>query len=93
MNRITFDDQNRPFVRDTGVGLWQLVAWFSQGQSEEEVLAKHPELEPADFPDAYQGAKFLTAVLGLDDRMKRIRQEVRARFESLKDDPGPGGRG
>jgi uncharacterized protein (DUF433 family) len=89
MNRITFDAESRPFIRDTGVGLWQLVAWISSGHSEEDVLAKHPELEPADFPDAYQWAKFLTAVLGLDDRMKRIREEVRERFELL-DDHGPG---
>lgn len=84
MNRITFDAESRPFIRDTGVGLWQLVAWISSGHSEEDFLSEHPELEPEDFPDAYQWAKFLTAVLGLDDKMKRIRDEVRAKFDSLR---------
>jgi uncharacterized protein (DUF433 family) len=81
MNRIKFDAENRPFVRDTGIGLWQLVDWISSGQSEEEVLSRHPELEPADFPHAYQWAKFLTGVLGLSDRMKRIVAEVKAKLE------------
>ena len=81
MNRITFDAESRPFIRNTGIGLWQLVGWISSGQSEGDVLSRHPELEPADFPDAYHWAKFLTAVLGLDDRMKRLREEVRAKFE------------
>lgn len=63
MRRIIFDRHRRPFIRDTGIGLWELVGWIASGQSEEQVLSEHPELEPADLPESYSWARLLTATL------------------------------
>ena len=39
----------QPTVRGLHLPVWQVLDWLATGQSEAEILAAHPELEPADF--------------------------------------------
>ena len=39
----------QPTVRGLRLPVWQVLEWLAAGQSEPEILAAHPELEPEDF--------------------------------------------
>lgn len=39
----------QPTVRGLRIAVWQVLDWLAAGRSEVELLAAHPELEPADF--------------------------------------------
>ena len=39
----------QPTVRGLRIPVWQVLDWLAAGQSEAELLAAHPELEPEDI--------------------------------------------
>ena len=41
--------QGQPTVRGLRYPVWQVLEWLAAGQSEAEIQAAHPELEPDDF--------------------------------------------
>jgi uncharacterized protein (DUF433 family) len=47
-SRITICD-GQPTVRGLRIPVWQVLDWLAAGHSEIELIARHPELESADF--------------------------------------------
>lgn len=51
-NRITIEPGKRsgqPCIRGLRITVWDVLNWLASGESEEQILADYPELEPADF--------------------------------------------
>ncbi|HEY1649703.1 MAG TPA: DUF433 domain-containing protein [Terracidiphilus sp.] len=50
--RITIEPGKRsgqPCIRGLRITVWDVLGWLATGESEEQILADYPELEPADF--------------------------------------------
>jgi uncharacterized protein (DUF433 family) len=51
-DRITIEPGKRsgqPCIRGLRITVWDVLSWLAAGESEDQILADYPELEPADF--------------------------------------------
>jgi uncharacterized protein (DUF433 family) len=57
--RITIELGKRsgqPCIRGLRITVWGVLEWLGAGESEEQILADYPELEPADFRAVFEYA-------------------------------------
>jgi uncharacterized protein (DUF433 family) len=57
--RITIEPGKRsgqPCIRGLRITVWDVLDWLAAGESEEQILADYPELEPADFRAVFEFA-------------------------------------
>jgi uncharacterized protein (DUF433 family) len=57
--RITIEVGKRsgqPCIRGLRITVWDVLEWLGAGESEEQILADYPELEPADFRAVFEYA-------------------------------------
>jgi uncharacterized protein (DUF433 family) len=57
--RITIEPGKRsgqPCVRGLRITVWEVLDWLATGETEEQILADYPELEPADFRAVFEYA-------------------------------------
>jgi uncharacterized protein (DUF433 family) len=57
--RITIELGKRsgqPCIRGLRITVWDVLEWLGAGESEEQILADYPELEPADFRAVFEYA-------------------------------------
>ena len=55
----------QPVIRGTRITVWDILGWLAAGQSQAEILADFPELQPDDIRAALQFA------YGLKDKVAR----------------------
>jgi uncharacterized protein (DUF433 family) len=58
-DRITIELGKRsgqPCIRGLRITVWDVLEWLGAGESEEQILADYPELEPADFRAVFEYA-------------------------------------
>lgn len=82
-DRITFDRLHRPFIRDTGIGLWQFLDWIAAG-TEDDVLREHREIEPGDFGAAYRWGLFLLVGSRAPLVMREFHKEIKAKLALME---------
>lgn len=83
MNCIGFDSQQRLVIRNTGIGVHELLEWIEAGKTEVEIIVQHPCLEHADFDEVFRYGLFLTKTAEVSERLKKIRSEVTAKLNAL----------
>jgi uncharacterized protein (DUF433 family) len=57
--RITIEPGKRsgqPCLRGLRITVWEVLDWLAAGETEEQILADYPELEPADFRAVFEYA-------------------------------------
>ena len=55
-DRITIEigkHSGQPCIRGLRITVWDVLGWLVAGMTQEQILADHPELEPADFPAVF----------------------------------------
>ena len=60
--RITIEPGKRsgqPCVRGLRITVWDVLDWLAAGETEQQILADYPELEPADFRAVFEYASRL----------------------------------
>ncbi len=60
--RITMEPgkrSGRPCIRGLRITVWDVLDWLAAGESEQQILADYPELEPADFRAVFEYASRL----------------------------------
>jgi len=57
--RITVEPGKRsgqPCVRGLRITVWDVLDWLAAGETEQQIMADYPELEPADFRAVFEYA-------------------------------------
>lgn len=57
--RITIEPGKRsgqPCLRGLRITVWDVLDWLAAGETEQQILADYPELEPADFRAVFEYA-------------------------------------
>ncbi|HBY58794.1 MAG TPA: hypothetical protein DEH78_03170 [Solibacterales bacterium] len=78
MDRIRFDWQQRPVIRDTGIHLDELLEWIAAGKCEAEIIRDHPSLELADFEETYRYGSLWLCAEELAGRLRDCQGELKA---------------
>lgn len=84
MDRIRTNRYGDLLIRDLNIRAYDVLGWLGDGESEQQIMAKHPNLERQDFMAVYSFVALIGNCAAAAERFKEIGADFQAKISALQ---------